>query len=704
MGKEKDLKGDFVEQALTISREDIQKKFEEFFSDRKKEEVEELASSYPKDQSLEVHFNELALFDHELADHVVKYPDKFLPAAQEALRGLYTHSLIVSRESYKPHLRIHGLPDVHSVSVQSLGAESLDKLVKVEGAVSWITDIYPRILTAVWECVHCWQVMLTSPQKTEPVKPPLQCKCGRNNFKLLEEKSEFVNMQRSRMQEMVEKLRGSAPTSHVDLWLENDLVNLVSPGEKLIATGILRLKPNKEGRSKSTVYSKYLEVMHVAKLQQEFELLEITKQEEEKIKELSRQPDVFEKIVHSIAPSIYGYNELKEAIALQLFGGTPGKKLPDGHTIRNDVHILLCGDPGTGKSAVLQYVVRLAPKGIFTSGKGSSAVGMTASAEKDELTGGWILKAGAMVLGSGGTVMIDEFDKMNEEDRSALHEALEQQQISIAKAGIITTFQTKTSVLAAANPKYGRFDPNSPPSSQFDIPPTLLSRFDLIFTIKDVLDESHDRKLAEHIILGHTLGSTKEAPAEDSAILPVIGPDLLRKYIAYSRRTMFPILTPEANEKIKDFYLELRRLGKKSNTFPVTARQIEGVIRLAEASAKVRLSPRVELQDAERAIGLVTFVLHDVFMDKETGVIDSDIISIGQPKSKVDKLRTFMNIVSSLEKQFDVVDIDEVVKECVLVNIDEHTTRKMIEDLKRQGDLYEPKPGFIKTARKKGEW
>ncbi len=1061
-----------MEQALTISREDINRKFEEFFSEHKKEEVEELASSYPKVQRLEVDFNELDLFDHELADNVVKYPDKFLPVAQEALRSLFTHSLMVSREDYKPHIRMHNLPDVYSVSVQHLGAESLDKLVKVEGAVSWITDIYPRILTAVWECVHCWQIMNTAPQKTEPVKPPLQCKCGRNNFKLLEEKSEFVNMQRSRMQEMVEKLRGSTPTSHVDLWLENDLVNMVSPGEKLVVTGILRLKPNKEGRLKTTVYSKYLEVIHVAKLQQEFESLEITKEEEEEIKQLAHQPDVFEKIVRSMAPSIYGYNELKEAIALQLFGGTPGKKLPDGHTIRNDIHILLCGDPGclvadervflangaivkmnsmgerhlqninlkvftgeggaktdtatvfhyyknqpvmeiitesgksikgtynhplmavenqsgvlvrkwkrldefkrgdrvatitgvkcgikefiptnfkplpyhrgpkfrgslpklvnvklaeilgyllgdgwvrekeagfvvaepekdvlepllqkcrklfklephvtrrlrsdrkvplyycylssgdvannllflrekrvpdlilqsgnkvaaaflkwlfeadgtvfnkgrgrrvvglkskniellrdvqalllrfsihsrivenallirrgkeiikfeqkigfaskkkiiklrnlaksakrfshrtqqrfekiveiryhqpedvfdievpkthrfiangiishnTGKSAVLQYVVRLAPKGIFTSGKGSSAVGMTASAEKDELTGGWILKAGAMVLGSGGMVMIDEFDKMTDEDRGALHEALEQQQISIAKAGILTTFQTKTAVLAAANPKYGRFDPNSPPSSQFDIPPTLLSRFDLIFTIKDVLDESHDRKLAEHIILGHSLGGTKEAPAADSAILPVINPDLLRKYIAYARRSMFPILTPEANEKIKDFYLELRRLGKKSNTFPVTARQIEGVIRIAEASAKVRLSPRVELQDAERAIGLVTFVLHDVFMDKETGVIDSDIISIGQPKSKVDKLRTFMNIIASLEKQFDVVDIDEVVKECGLVNIDEHATRKMIEDLKRQGDLYEPKPGFIKTARRKGEW
>ncbi|MFH1247257.1 MAG: LAGLIDADG family homing endonuclease, partial [Candidatus Micrarchaeota archaeon] len=289
----------------------------------------------------------------------------------------------------------------------------------------------------------------------------------------------------------------------------------------------------------------------------------------------------------------------------------------------------------------------------------------TASAEKDELTGGWILKAGAMVLGSGGTVMIDEFDKMSDEDRGALHEALEQQKITIAKAGMLTTFQTKAAVLAAANPKHGRFDPNTPPASQFDIPPTLLSRFDLIFTIKDVLDEAHDRKLAEHIIKGHMAGA-QNGPI-DADILPTISADLLRKYIAYARRTCFPLLTNEANEKIKDFYLDLRRKGKKDNTFAVTARQIEGIIRLAEASAKVRLSPKVELQDAERSIALVSFVLHDVFMDKETGLIDSDIINVGQPKSKVDKLRTLLNIITSLEKQFDLVDVDDVVKEGIVV-------------------------------------
>ncbi len=688
---------------LLVGKEEYSRQFEDFFNSRKKAQIADLASKFPAKKSLEVEFHELEVFDTELADAIVESPDKLLAIAEEVIANIGANFPGVQK-NFKPHLRISDLPSVYDVPVQSLGAGQLDKLVRVEGVVSWITDINPRMEVAMWECLHCWQTTITKTEKVEAIKPPAQCKCGRNHFKLIEEKSVFTNVQRARIQELVEKLRGNTPTAHVDLWLEDDLANQIAPGEKLIVVGILRLKPAKEGKGKSSVYNKFLDIVHVHKMQQEFEELTITKDEERQIQELASQPDIFEKITRSIAPSIYGYNELKQAVALQMFGGTPNKVLPDGQKIRNDAHILLIGDPGAGKSAILQYVARLAPKGVFVSGKGASSVGLTASAEKDELTGGWILKAGAMVLASGGMVMIDEFDKIEEEDRSALHECMESQSLSVAKAGMLTTFQTKAAVLAAANPKFGRFDPNTPPAQQFDIPPTLLSRFDLIFTIRDVLDEAQDRKIAEHIILGHTLAGKKEKPASDSAITAAIPEDLLRKYIAYARRNAFPVLTNEASDKIKEYYLELRQMGKKNNTFPVTARNIEGVIRLSEASAKIRLSQRVEMQDAERAVALTMFVLRDVFTDKETGLIDSDIVSIGQPKSRIDKLRTLLSIISTLEKEFDLVDIDKIVEQGNTVNIDEHTARKMVDELKRTGDLYEPKPGFIKSARKKGEW
>ncbi len=272
----------------------------------------------------------------------------------------------------------------------------------------------------------------------------------------------------------------------------------------------------------------------------------------------------------------------------------------------------------------------------------------TASAERDSEGEGWILKAGAMVLASGGLAVIDEFDKMGEEDRAAIHGSMEQQFISIAKAGIVTQFQTRTSVLAAANPKFGRFDPTQSPAQQFNLSPALISRFDLIFPIRDVLDETRDKRMAEHILLGHRIASEKISVSKDSPIMPAIEMDKLRKYIAYARKTCFPILTDEAMDKIKEFYIELRKLGAKQNNYPITPRQIEGIIRLAEASAKSRLNPRVEAIDADRAIAMTNFVLNEVFIDKETGHIDSDVINIGQPKSKLDKTRSIISLISTL--------------------------------------------------------
>jgi replicative DNA helicase Mcm len=232
-----------------------------------------------------------------------------------------------------------------------------------------------------------------------------------------------------------------------------------------------------------------------------------------------------------------------------------------------------------------------------------------------------------------------------------------------------------------------------------------MSRFDLIFAIKDVLDEAKDRKLVDHVLLGH-IYAAKKTDIKDidkaSPIIPPIAPEKLRKYISYSRKYVHPVLSDEAASRIKEYYLNLRKLGAQQNTYPVTAREIEGLIRLSEASAKVRLSPDVELRDAERAINLVHFVLSDIFIDKETGKIDSDVINIGQPKSKVDKLRALLGIINTLEQKYDTVDIDDIVHEAATVGIDEDYTRRLIDELKRQGDLYEPKVGHVKTSRSKG--
>ena len=306
-----------------------------------------------------------------------------------------------------------------------------------------------------------------------------------------------------------------------------------------------------------------------------------------------------------------------------------------------------------------------------------------------------------MVLANGGIAIIDEFDKMGEEDRGSIHQAMEQQKISIAKAGIVTEFKSQTAVLAAANPKMGRFDANKLPAEQFNISPALLSRFDLIFTVRDVLDESKDRHLASHILASHKYASHGEAPPEDSPLLPAIPLDLLRKYVAYARKTCFPVLTDEAVNKIRDYYVKMRKTGKDSSTFPITARQIEGIIRLAEASAKMRLSEQVLSQDAERAIALEDYVLELVFLDKETGLFDSDIINIGKPKSQVDQIRNLMDIVKMLGEQKDLVEVEEIKRKAADYGIKEEKVEKYVSDLLKQGELYQPKYGFVKRAGKR---
>ncbi|HLC38089.1 MAG TPA: hypothetical protein VJI71_01410, partial [Candidatus Norongarragalinales archaeon] len=265
-------------------------------------------------------------------------------------------------------------------------------------------------------------------------------------------------------------------------------------------------------------------------------------------------------------------------------------------------------------------------------------------------------------------------------------------------------FKAKTSVLAAANPKLGRFDPNTPIASQFEIPPTLLSRFDLIFTIRDVLDESRDRKMAEHILrglkyAGEGIEQKEEDEKTEEGLLPPIDKDLLRKYIAYARRNIRPVLTPEAMDAIKDYYVGLRELGKKEQTFPITPRDLEGLVRLAEATAKMRLSLKVELQDAAFAIALKDFVLKDVFVDKQTGKLDVDVILTGRSKAKTDKIRTITNVIVELQKEFDWVETNKVLARVSELGVDEQEALKIIQELSSQGELYSPKAGFIKTAR-----
>ena len=650
-------------------------KFEEFFSTIYKDDVFEILEKYPDERSLIVNYEDLEMFDPDLADLLIDKPDEVIAASQKAIKNI--DPLMKDAEL---NIRFENL--TNNIPLSDLLSKYIGKFVSADGIIRKTDEIRPRIETGVFECRGCMRLHEVEQTSGNNIMEPSLCsECGGRSFRLLQEESKYIDTQSARMQEPLENLSGGTEPKQMLMVLEDDLVDELNPGDKVRITGTLKtVREERSGKFKNYIY-----VNHIEPLEQEFEELELSEEDEAKILELSRDPHIHDKIINSTAPSIRGYREVKEAIALQLFGGAV-KELEDKTRLRGDIHILIVGDPGIGKSQILKYVSKLAPRSVYTSGKGTSGAGLTAAAVRDEL-GGWSLEAGALVLGDQGNVCVDELDKMRSEDRSALHEALEQQTVSIAKAGIMATLNTRCSVLAAANPKFGRFDRYKSVADQIDLPSPILSRFDLTFVIEDRPNVEKDRALAQHILKIH----------QSSNVAYEIEPELLRKYIAYARKNINPQLTDEAMKVLEEFYVSVRSGGVEEDTpVPITARQLEAIIRLAEASAKLQLKDKVEASDAHRAINLQRKCLEKVGLDPETGKIDIDKVEGRTPTSDRDRMNKVMQEIGVLEAEFEKVPIT-VLKEHLAENYDmsEEKVDSILKNLKSKGLIYEPRNGLV---------
>ncbi|MEK6959486.1 MAG: minichromosome maintenance protein MCM [archaeon] len=686
-------------------------RFEEFFNTECKRQIEKILESYPQQRSVVIDFKDLEKFDPILADELLEKPDTVLESAQNAIQNINIPTLNV--EVFKPSIRFTNLPKDSDIDIKDLSSKHIGRLITVEGLVRTITQVLPKLMTAVWKCRRCGNIYRIPQEKKQKLAQPNMCECHSRDFELLEDQSTFTDHQKIEIQEPLEKMKGNEQPASVFVHMSDDLVNQVTAGDKTRFTGILRLVPPE--KDKKTVYGKFLEANFLEETQHAFYDVEVTKEEEDEIRKLTLDPLIYEKLVKSIAPTIYGYEEVKESIALELFGGVT-KNLPSSPPIRGNIHILLIGDPGCGKSQLLTATKDISPKAIYISGKTTSGVGLTASAVKDDFgEGGWTLKAGALVLASGGICMADELDKMAPEDRSALHEAMEQGMISVAKAGIVTRFRSDTSLLAAANPKYSRFDPFTPYLEQIDLPPSLISRFDLFFIIKDILDKTQDQKISGHILKTHQSGEKlkqsehkgvplgkeeKEEIMQNSE--PSIERDLLKKYISFARQTCFPVLSAEAIEMISDFYIELRDQGRSERKFAATARQLEGLVRLSEASARVRLSDIVEKIDAVRSIRLVRKSLMDTVTDPETGKIDIDIVTSGTTQARQSAILNILRLVKDMAREQDMVPIEQIIDLAKEQGLDEGKVRSSVDELVKKGDLYTPRHGnYRPTAKEK---
>jgi replicative DNA helicase Mcm len=691
---------------------EVTAEFERFYREYYRDEIGDLAQKYPNEKrSLYVDWDDLYRFDPDLAEDLLAQPDQIRNYAEEALR---LYDLPVDVSLGQAHVRVRNLQD--STEIRAIRARHRGRLIAVTGIVRKATDVRPKVTEAAFECQRCG-TLSRIPQSSGEFYEPHECQgCERQGpFEVNFDQSEFVDAQKLRVQESPEGLRGGETPQSIDVHIDDDITGHVTAGDHVRVTGILHLDQQGSDRDKSPIFDLYMDGITVEIEDEQFEDMDITDADKTEIIELSNAGDVYERMVDSMAPSIYGYEQEKLAIILQMFSGVT-KNLPDGSRIRGDLHVLLIGDPGTGKSQILQYTKNIAPRSIYTSGKGSSSAGLTAAAVRDDFSEGqqWTLEAGALVLADQGVAAVDELDKMRSEDQSAMHQALEQQEISISKAGINATLKSRCSLLAAANPIEGRFDDFDPMAQQIDLEPPLVSRFDLIFTVTDRPDEEEDRRLADHIISTNYAGELRTHRVENATsnvsreqvrtatedVEPAIDVELLRKYVAYAKRNCYPTMTDEAREAIKDFYVDLRTQGEsEDNPVPITARKLEALVRLAEASARIRLSDDVERADADRVIELVHGSLEDVGIDPETGELDADIVESGRSKTQRDRIRRIKSLIGEVEAEYDEgAPREEVLDRAEEVGLERSKADHEIEKLRQKGDVYEPQTDHLRTV------
>ena len=650
-----------------------------------------------KTRSLVISYPDLAIKDPSLARLLILRPKKVLKIFDNALWRLLKeiHRDIPDEVIRKYRVRIKDIG--HEIPIREVFSSSLiGRIVEFRALVVRVSQVKQFMRRALWICRECGRAFLYESDETN-IRPrscvfPDCNNTNPNRFVLASEGREFEEYQELVVQELPEELPPGKLPESCGVVVYGDLVDRVRPGDRIKITGIILVVPERkltEGRK--PLFRTYVEAIYIDKPETEEEEIRLTEAEIEEIKALKNDPNLEQRIYNSISPSVYGMETIKKAIAAQLFGGVQ-KTYPDGTRVRGDIHILLLGDPGTAKSQLLKNVADLAPRAIYTSGKGTTAAGLTAAVIRTE--DGWALEAGVLVLCDKGIACIDEFDKMRDEDRKSLHEALEQQTVSIAKAGIVATLNARTSVLAAANPKYGRYYPDRGLRDNLDLPPTILSRFDLIFILRDVPEPERDAKLAKHILELH---GRFRSPA------PPIPPDFLKKLIIYAREHISPRLTKEAVEKIKEFYLMMRSSASKySETnlelhpVPITPRHLEALIRLTEAHARMLLKEEADEDDAEFAIQLMRESLHQVAYDVEAKVIDAGAIYTGETLSRRSKYRFVLDLIRKLEQEYpDGVPISEIYKRCDARNISREFVRSVIQKEKFVS-LYEPSPGKIK--------
>jgi len=628
----------------------------DYLKQKCRKQLAELSRDYPHTRSLYIDYKSVERWGKDglaMADEVVENPGKVMEDIYDAVIG---NELVKPQDGKPPkaiNIRFTGLRK--KITLRELRHDDVNRFVSVDAICIRASEVRPRISEAVFRCPAGH--FTVKQQKYGKFNEPDGCATDGCNFKRLElmpKRSKFINQQKLRVQENSEGLRAGQQPQTIDVVVLDDICDTLFPGDRATLNGIVRSIQRVIKGEKSTVFDLYLELSSIEAEERDFAEVEITDEAIEAFTKIAKSGNALDIVASSIATSIYGYHNIKQGFALQMFGGVNSVNT-DGSRNRSEIHILILSDPGMAKTKMIKYVVKLSPRGIYVSAVSSSAAGLIGVTTRDE-DGRWVIEAGVLPLADRGTAAIDEIDKGNKELWACVLGVAEDGEATISKAGQVRIMPARDSLILAGNPKYERFDPFVDFVDQINLPPALLSRIDLFYVMTDTPEPTEDERKSRHVLQNRYIAECRAAGKLDrvseediSAVTPVIPPVLLKQYIAYSKK-IIPIMNPQVREYLTNHYIELRGQTQPNQPSQTTMRQQEALVRLAEASARMRLSPEVTLKDAEIAVTLFDNCMKNVATDPQTGKVDLGRVGQGTSQQKINMLGAMRKIIQNNPK------------------------------------------------------